>query len=89
MSSAAKTRLKLDEATSLQSSFWILLTYQLLRPRARYTVSDLAITIRMSDGRLLKPEKDFTKEADKQIQEAQELAEVCFYTQTSLRLRTS
>ena len=30
----------------------------------------------MSDGRILKPDKDFTKEADKQIPEAQELAKV-------------
>lgn len=33
----------------------------------------------MSDGQLLKPEKDFTKEADKQIPEAQELAKVRYY----------
>ena len=30
----------------------------------------------MSDGQILKPDKDFTKEADKQILEAQELAKV-------------
>jgi len=30
----------------------------------------------MADGRLFKPEKDYTKEADKQIPEAQELAKV-------------
>ena len=30
----------------------------------------------MADGALFKPEKDFTKEADKQIPEAQELAKV-------------
>lgn len=30
----------------------------------------------MSDGRILKPDKDFSKEADKQIPEAQELANV-------------
>ncbi len=30
----------------------------------------------MADGQLFKPEKDFTKEADKQIPEAQELAQV-------------
>ena len=30
----------------------------------------------MSDGQILKPEKDFTKEADKQIPEAEELAKV-------------
>jgi len=30
----------------------------------------------MSDGRILKPDKDFSKEADKQIPEAQELAKV-------------
>lgn len=30
----------------------------------------------MADGQLFKPEKDFTKEADKQIPEAQELAKV-------------
>ncbi len=32
----------------------------------------------MSDGRILKPDKDFSKETDKQIAEAQELAKVCF-----------
>lgn len=32
----------------------------------------------MADGRILKPEKDFTKEADKQIPEAQELAKVIY-----------
>lgn len=30
----------------------------------------------MADGQLFKPEKDYTKEADKQIPEAQELAKV-------------
>lgn len=30
----------------------------------------------MSDGRILKPDKDFSKEADKQIPEAEELANV-------------
>lgn len=30
----------------------------------------------MSDGALLKPEKDFSKDADKLIPEAQELAKV-------------
>lgn len=30
----------------------------------------------MSDGQILKPEKDFSNEADKQIPEAQELAKV-------------
>jgi len=30
----------------------------------------------MSDGRIVKPDKDYTKEADKQIPEAQELAKV-------------
>ena len=30
----------------------------------------------MSEGRLVKPDKDYTKEADTQIQEAQELAKV-------------
>lgn len=30
----------------------------------------------MADGQLFKPEKDFTKEADKQIPEAEELAKV-------------
>ena len=30
----------------------------------------------MSDGQLFKPEKDFNKEVDKQIPEAQELAKV-------------
>jgi 26S proteasome regulatory subunit N5 len=31
----------------------------------------------MSDGTLFKPKKDFTKEADKAIPEAQEIAKVC------------
>lgn len=30
----------------------------------------------MAEGRLFKPERDFTKEADEQIAEAQELAKV-------------
>jgi hypothetical protein len=30
----------------------------------------------MADGRIVKPDKDFTKEADTQIPEAQELAKV-------------
>ena len=30
----------------------------------------------MSDGQILKPDKDFTKEVDKQLPEAQELAKV-------------
>ena len=30
----------------------------------------------MADGQLFKPEKDYTKEADKQIPEAEELAKV-------------
>ena len=30
----------------------------------------------MSDGQMLKPDKDFTKEVDKQLPEAQELAKV-------------
>lgn len=30
----------------------------------------------MSDGRIVKPDKDYSKEADKQIPEAQELAKV-------------
>lgn len=34
----------------------------------------------MSDGRIVKPDKDYTKEADKQIPEAQELAKVAYYT---------
>ena len=33
----------------------------------------------MSDGRIVKPDKDYTKEADKQITEAQELAKVASY----------
>lgn len=32
----------------------------------------------MADGRILKPDKDFTKEADKKIPEAQALAKVPF-----------
>jgi 26S proteasome regulatory subunit N5 len=31
----------------------------------------------MSDGQVLKAEKDFTKEVDKLLPEAQELAKVC------------
>lgn len=34
----------------------------------------------MADGQLFKPEKDFTKDADKQIPEAQELAHVRTFT---------
>ena len=35
----------------------------------------------MADGQLFKPEKDYTKEVDKQLPEAQELAKVsCFIT---------
>ena len=34
----------------------------------------------MSDGRIVKPDKDYTKEADKQIPEAQELAKVAYRT---------
>lgn len=30
----------------------------------------------MSEGQILKPDKDFTKEVDKQLPEAQELAKV-------------
>ena len=30
----------------------------------------------MSDGRILKPDKDFSKDADKQIPEAEKLAKV-------------
>ena len=30
----------------------------------------------MADGRILKPDKDFTKDADQKIPEAQELAKV-------------
>lgn len=36
----------------------------------------------MSDGRILKPDKDFTKEVDKQIPEAQELAKVIYASLT-------
>lgn len=32
----------------------------------------------MADGRILKPDKDFTKEVDSQIPEAQDLAKVTF-----------
>lgn len=32
----------------------------------------------MSDGKILKPDKDFSKEVDKQIPEAQELAKVVY-----------
>jgi len=31
----------------------------------------------MSDAPVLKPDKDFSKEVDKQLPEAQELAKVC------------
>ena len=40
----------------------------------------------MSDGQLFKPEKDFTKEVDKQIPEAQELAKVRSDYQLSVQL---
>lgn len=33
----------------------------------------------MADGRIFKPDKDFTKEADKKIPEAQELAKVALH----------
>ena len=36
-----------------------------------------SITAIMSDGQIFKPDKDYTKEADKVIPEAQELAKVC------------
>jgi 26S proteasome regulatory subunit N5 len=31
----------------------------------------------MSDGQVLKPDKDYSKEVDKQIPEAEQLAQVC------------
>jgi 26S proteasome regulatory subunit N5 len=31
----------------------------------------------MSEGQILKPDKDFSKEVDKQIPEAEQLAQVC------------
>jgi hypothetical protein len=31
----------------------------------------------MSDGQVLKPDKDFSKEVDKQLPEAEQLAQVC------------
>lgn len=37
---------------------------------------DLFTSITMADGQLFKPEKDYTKETDKQIPEAQEIAKV-------------
>jgi len=33
----------------------------------------------MSDGQILKPDKDFSKEVDKQLPEAEQLAQVCHY----------
>lgn len=47
----------------------------------------------MSDGQIFKPEKDFTKEADKQIPEAHELAKVidiagCFGKSCTDRIKT-
>lgn len=33
----------------------------------------------MSDGQIFKPDKDFTKEVDKQLPEAQELARVSLH----------
>jgi hypothetical protein len=38
----------------------------------------------MSDGQILKPDKDFSKEVDKQIPEAEELAKVELYAITPL-----
>jgi hypothetical protein len=32
----------------------------------------------MSDGQVLKPDKDFSKEVDKQLPEAEQLAQVCY-----------
>jgi len=34
----------------------------------------------MSDGKLIKPDKDFSKEVDKQLPEAEELAKVHHYS---------
>jgi len=38
----------------------------------------------MSDGQILKPDKDFSKEVDKQLPEAEQLAQVCRYMSPSL-----
>ena len=47
----------------------------------------------MADGQLFKPEKDYTKEADKQIPEAEELAKVlmalCLTQNSSLTYRAT
>ena len=43
----------------------------------------------MADGQLFKPEKDFTKEVDKQLPEAEELAKVlvtCIIDEISLTM---
>ena len=37
----------------------------------------------MSEGQIVKPDKDFSKEVDKQIPEAEQLAQVCNDTQMS------
>jgi hypothetical protein len=34
-------------------------------------------TATMSEGKILKPDKDFSKEVDKQLPEAEQLAQVC------------
>src|SRR6266699_627787 len=39
----------------------------------------------MSDGQILKPDKDFSKEVDKQLPEAEQLAQVCRYISPLLR----
>ena len=42
----------------------------------------------MSDGQIFKPDKDFTKEVDKQLPEAQELAKVNLHSCTDQNLST-
>lgn len=42
----------------------------------------------MSDGRIVKPDKDYSKEADKQIPEAQELAKVAYHVLLLVRTKS-
>jgi hypothetical protein len=51
-----------------------LLSYHCL-PK-RYTHSPFSTSAAMSEGQILKPDKDFSKEVDKQLPEAEQLAQV-------------
>ena len=67
--------LNLDETLDSINSDLYLLPQLFYAPRTTQTPFNQSTGI-MSDGQVLKPEKDFTQEADKQIPEAQELAKV-------------